>query len=226
MSDDVRPGGRLVIVGAGGHGRETLDVVEALNAVGAGWKFLGFLDDADLGDEAQARLERRGVRVIGPVEQIGELDARFVIAVGDAATREKLARRASESGAAAAPAIIHPSTVIGSDVEIGDGSVLAAGSHLTTNVRVGRHVHVNVGTIVSHDTVIDDYVTLSPGTRLNGDVWIGRGAFIGTGAVVVRGHQVGPRAVVGAGAVVVRDVEPELTVAGVPARPTVPRWRR
>jgi sugar O-acyltransferase (sialic acid O-acetyltransferase NeuD family) len=226
VSQDAPPGGPLVIVGAGGHGRETLDVVEALQADGVDWQVLGFLDDADLEGERLARLERRGTTVIGPVDRIGELAARFVVAVGDAAVREKLARLAKQAGAVPAPALVHPTVVVGGDVEIGEGTVVAAGSHITTNVRVGRHVQVNVGSIVSHDTLIADYATLSPGVRINGDVDVGRSAFLGTGAVVVRGHTVGAGAIVGAGAVVVRDVEPGITVAGVPARPTVPRWRR
>jgi sugar O-acyltransferase (sialic acid O-acetyltransferase NeuD family) len=226
MRDGAAAGGPVVIIGAGGHGRETLDVIEASNGAGAGWDFLGFLDDGELGADAQARLDRRGASVIGPVERLAEMDARFVVAVGDAAVREKLVRQVQEAGAEPAPAIVHPSAVIGGDVEIGDGTIVAAGSHITTNVRIGRHVQVNVGSIVSHDTLIGDYATLSPGVRLNGDVEIGRFAFLGTGAVVVRGHVIGRAAVVGAGAVVVRDVEPDIVVAGVPARPTVPRWRR
>jgi acetyltransferase-like isoleucine patch superfamily enzyme len=101
------------------------------------------------------------------------------------------------------------------------GAVLAAGSRITTNVRAGRHVHLNVAATVAHDCRLDDYVSLSPGVHVSGNVTIGREVFLGTGAVVVPGCTIGAGAVVGAGAAVVSDVAAGETVVGVPARPVV-----
>jgi acetyltransferase-like isoleucine patch superfamily enzyme len=60
---------------------------------------------------------------------------------------------------------------------------------------------------------------VAPGVRLGGDVEVGEGALIGIGAVVLPGKKIGAWAVVGAGAVVTKDVAPNATVVGVPARP-------
>ncbi len=107
-------------------------------------------------------------------------------------------------------------------MEIAAGSVICAGSILTTNVAIGEHVHVNVGCTISHDVFIGDFSTLSPGVHVSGHVHIGRDVFIGTGANIINGSANGPivigdGAVIAAGACVTKSVEPGALMAGVPA---------
>jgi sugar O-acyltransferase (sialic acid O-acetyltransferase NeuD family) len=211
----------LLIIGAGGHGREVLDVVEAINDVTPRFDVVGVIaDHAD-----HELLARRGATCLGSLDQLvdGRLpvvpsSAVVVVAVGDPASRLTLARRSAAAGFEAAPALVHPAATVGADVRLGDGVVLAAGAHVTTNVTIGRHVQVNVAAVVSHDSVIGDHATLSPGVLVNGSVTLGEGAFLGTGAIVTPGRTIGPWAVIGAGAVVVHDVPKGVTASGVPAR--------
>ena len=217
----------LVIVGAGGHGREVLDVVEAANAQarrdgGAVVEVLGFV--ADHADEPL--LARRGVPHLGTVDdlvagRIGQLaePVALVLAIGDPSTRRTLAQRISATAHPWTEALVHPQASLGGDVQLGEGTVVAAGARITTNVRIGQHVQVNVNAVVSHDCRVADHATLSPGSLVNGSVTLGEGAFLGTGAIVTPGRRVGDWAVVGAGAVVVADVPDDVTVVGVPAVP-------
>ena len=69
----------------------------------------------------------------------------------------------SPPGVASQRPLIHPAATVASDNRIGDGVLLAAGARVTTNVTLGRHVHLNVNAVVSHDCVVGDYTTLSPG---------------------------------------------------------------
>jgi sugar O-acyltransferase (sialic acid O-acetyltransferase NeuD family) len=209
MADD------LVIVGAGGHGRETLDIVEAMNDAGTGqWNFLGFVDD---GEVRQDRLARREAEVL-EVSELDPEDVRYVIGIGDPKTREAVAERMTL--AAFVPAmLVHPAASVGSDVRMAEGVVLAAGARATTNVSLERHSQLNVGAVVSHDCEVGAFVTFSPGTLVNGECRIGDRAFFGTGAIVTPGLTVGADAKVGAGAVVLEDVPEGATVVGVPARP-------
>lgn len=207
----------LVIIGAGGHGRETLDVVEAINAVAPTYEFRGFL--AERADHEL--LSRRGAQVLGTSDWLSDNDVSYVIGIGASEAREKLDAAVTAHGREAC-VLVHPLASLGSDLSLAPGVILAAGARVTTNVSLGRHTHLNVNAVVSHDCVVGDYVTLSPGVLVNGNVTLGDGVFLGTGAIVLPGVEVGAWAVIGAGAVVTADVDPGETVVGVPARPVAP----
>lgn len=206
----------LVVVGAGGHGRELLDVVEAVLVAEPGrWDLRGVVDD-DPGP--LPLLQRRGIAHLGPVAALAEHDVAYALGVGDGAQRRALDERITEWGRTPAT-LVHPAASVGSDVHLGPGTLLAAGARLTTNVRTGRHVHLNVNATASHDCRLGDHVTCNPGAVLAGAVTVGDASTIGAGAVVRQGTTIGAGATVGAGAAVVADVDPGTTVVGVPARP-------
>jgi len=207
---------RLVVVGAGGHGREVLDVAEAVERLDPGaLDLLGVVDD-DPGPHPL--LDRRAIRVLGPIEALDGLDAAYALGIGDPILRKALDEQLTEHGLAAA-SLVHPTASVGSDARLGPGLLLAAGARITTNVQAGRHLHVNVNASISHDCVLGDHVILNPGAVVTGSVTIGSGVMVGAGAVVRNGATIGEDAVIGAGAVVVSDVAPRATVVGVPARP-------
>ena len=207
--------GRLVIVGAGGFGREVLDVVDAINASGGAIEFLGFLDDGPVNKDL---LEVRGATVLGGSDRIGALDCAYVVGVVDPSVRRRFDGQFSAVRLPAA-VLVHPSATVGSQVTLGPGSIICAQASITTNVAIGRHCHLNLHATVGHDTTIGSYVTLMPGANLSGSVVLGDDVTVGTGASVIQNLNIGAGSYVGAGAAVVRDVEAGTTVVGVPARP-------
>lgn len=210
----------LVIVGAGGFGREVYEVVAAMNddrAVGGRpYEVVGYLADGG----ADVDLLPDGVPFLGPVEKLAGLpaDVRYVIAIGSGSARRRIDEWATGQGREAAT-LVHPAAVIGRNrVEIGPGAVICAASVVTTNIRLGRHVHLNMGVTVGHDVVIGDYVTLSPHASLSGWVVLDDEVLVGTGGSVIPGRRIGARTVVGAGAAVIHDLPADVTAVGVPAR--------
>jgi sugar O-acyltransferase (sialic acid O-acetyltransferase NeuD family) len=150
------------------------------------------------------------------------------IAIGDAASRERISETCKAAGLRF-QTLIHPGVILSPFVSVGEGSIICEGCVLTTNIEIGRHVYVNIGCTISHDCILDDFATLSPGVHLAGWVSAGRRAFFGTGASAMNGSRsrrlaVGDNAIVGAGACVIDDVAPGETVIGVPARPRAPRF--
>jgi sugar O-acyltransferase (sialic acid O-acetyltransferase NeuD family) len=206
---------QLVIVGAGGHGRELFALASSNGALPPETRLLGFVDDGLVASELVDRLQTQW---LGPVDRLRDLDAEFVLGVGSSKARRGLGARLSELGAQCAGPIVHPSSWVGPDVLMEEGAVIFAGVTMTTNVRIGRHTHINRGATVGHDCVIGEYVTLAPMAVLSGNVSIGAAAELGSGAVVLPGIRIGESSVVGAGAVVTRDVSDGVTVMGVPAR--------
>ena len=201
----------IVIVGAGGHGREIAGVV---NRLGKDWTVRGFVDDGPVRAE---RLARLGHAALGPLSWLDDHPATCVLGIGSASARRTLAERFHSAGCAFAT-VVAPTAAIGADNDLGVGVVVLDQSTITTNVVIGDHTHLNVACAVQHDTVVGSFVQFSPGVLVNGDCTIGDGVFLGSGAVVTRGTRIGDGATVGAGAVVLQDVSAGAVVYGIPAR--------
>lgn len=203
-----------------------LDVVEAMNEARARLELVGTVDDQDV---SAPLLGRRGVPYLGPVDRLcvvtGEgpgdpidPNAGFVIGIGAGDVRRRIDELLSTAGRRPLT-LIHPMATVGGDNTIAEGCILTAGSRVTTNITMGRHTQLHVNSTVGHDSVLDDFVSVYPGATVSGNVHLAEAVTVGTGANVLPGVTVGAGAFVGAGAVVTTDVEPHVTVAGVPARP-------
>ena len=208
----------LVVVGAGGLGREVLELIRDVNAARPTFDLLGFLDDGDVNPHV---LERLGVPLLGPSTHLAELDASFVIAIGSGGARRRIDALARAARHEAVATLVHPAATLGSDILVGEGAIIGAGSRLTTHVVIGRHAQVNVNCTLGHDVIVEDFATLLPGVHLGGGCVVEEGATLAMGCVILPNVRVGRGAVVGPGAVVVRDVSPDTTVAGSVARPTL-----
>lgn len=217
MTSDTK---QVAIYGSGGHGREIAWLLESCNLVGqASFQVVCFVDD-DATNHG---------KLINDIPVVGLATARerfprahIVGGIGMPKPREITMNKAGAVGFEFAT-VIHPRVEMSRWLELAEGVVICAGTILTTNIRLGRHVQINRSCTIGHDVVMDDYATLAPGANISGTVHIGKRAYIGAGAVVINGKPgapivIGEDAVIGAGACVTKSVAARATVVGVPAR--------
>lgn len=208
----------LFIIGAGGFGREVFSIIEAITTAGSVPRPTGFIDDAPSSADLE-RVQGLGSQVVGSVEDLTHRTEPFsaVLAIGSASARRTIAGLLSDSPVTF-PVLVHPDATMGRGVRLAEGVVVAAGSRLSTNIDVGRHVHIDQNAVVGHDCRLGDFSRLNPQACVSGEVMIGSGTLVGANATVLQGLEIGDDAVVGAGAVVVYPVRSDTIVKGVPAR--------
>ena len=196
----------VIIIGAGGHGRVAADAVLA-----AGNRVLGFLDDVPKTPE-----ETAGLPWLGPVSHYKKYeDAEFLIAIGDAAARRRIAEALEGPVWHTA---IHPAAVVSKlDVEIGPGTLITAGAIVNPGARIGCHCIINTAAVVEHDCRVGDFSHVSVGAKLAGNVSLGENTWVGIGAAVSNGIRICGSVTLGAGAAAVRDITEPGTYVGVPA---------
>lgn len=210
----------ILIIGAGGFGREVYWLIQEINECRPEWNVLGFLDDN------QAALDgfENYPKIIGSLNRFPEISKShdhslwLINAIGDPEIRKKTVSALNTEKARWAT-LIHPTAATGTNSTLGEGCILARNSMVTCDAEIGCHVHINIYASCDHDTVLGDYCTLSPHTDIQGNARIGEGVFFGGHAVVLPSARVGNWARVGASSLVLRNVKPGLTVFGVPAKP-------
>lgn len=203
----------IVLIGGGGHARV---LVEALRAGGV--TIVGFIATAPTdasgvmaaipflcSEDEFLTQPRRDLKLVNGVGSIGNPERRRAVY-----------ERYRAAGLAFA-SVVHPATVIASDVTLDDGAQIMAGAIIQPGARIGANAIVNTGACIDHDCTIGAHAHIAPGAVLAGDVIVGEGVHVGAGATIKQGVRVGARSVVGAGAVVIADVAPGITVIGVPA---------
>lgn len=196
----------LILLGAGGHARACIDVIEQTGR----FRIAGLI-----GTIAELGAEHLGYRVIATDESLAELRKVYrqaLVTVGQIQSpqsRERLYQRALELGFEL-PAIVARDAYVSPSARIGDGTIVMHGAIVNAGAVVGQNCIVNSRALIEHDVTVHDHSHISTGAILNGGVRIGAGCFIGSASVVKQGITIGPRCLVGMGCSVRRD-QPENT---------------
>lgn len=203
----------LVIIGAGGFGREMFGAAREALGYGETFRIKGFLD----GNPAALDGFSGYPAILGSPERYDiHPDDVFITALGSVESRRRCAGMIEARGGTFVP-VIHRSASIGPNVAVGEGSFVAHNAVLTADVKVGRHACVFHGTVIGHDTTLGDFSHVYSLVSVGGGVRIGAGASVFPGAKIVPRVSIGCDAIVGIGSTVVRDVDPGITVFGSPA---------
>lgn len=201
----------IIIIGAGGNSKVLIDMINTLNQKNNELKIIGILDDSPQKESLM------GYPILGPVGEASRYpeNVHFINGIGDNKTRNAIAEKYPELKYLT---VIHPSAIISSDVEIGEGSMVMPGAVINTDTRIGRGCIINTGTVIEHDNQLGDFIHVASNSTTAGNVRIGNRTMLGTGTKVIQGITIGPDTMIGAGSVVIRDIPGSCTAVGVPAR--------
>ncbi len=204
----------IVIVGAGGVGRETSLIIQQINELKITWNLIGFIDD-DVNSWGNVI---NGYPVIGGMDSLEKLslDTYVVVAIANYEVKRKIVNRINNKFKFAT--IIHPKVYIHDYINIGEGTLIYEGAILTTNIKVGNHVIISPKCGIGHDSIIKDYVSLLWNVNVSGNDIIEEGVMMGSASTVIQGKRIGKGSTVGAGAVVIDNIDSYSTVVGVPAK--------
>jgi sugar O-acyltransferase (sialic acid O-acetyltransferase NeuD family) len=204
----------IVIVGAGGFGREVLQYVRDTFELGVTHTVRGFIDDS------AERVEPASLnqRILGTTSSYEPAeDDRFIIAVGDPARRMELAARLTARGVQFL-SVIHPRAYIASSARLGTGCVVSPFATIGANAVLGDHVVLTYYSSVGHDARIGDCTALSPYSVTNGGTTLGAAVFLGSHATVNPLRRVGDGTKIAAGSIVYRNVSEHMLAMGNPAK--------
>lgn len=186
------------IIGAGGFAREVKAAMKTPNI-----KF--FVDDKY--ENTKSGIFR--------LSQFDPEQYEVIVAVGDPTDRKNIVSRLPKNTKFFT--FIDSSAIIMSDVEIGIGSIICAGTIITTNVKIGNHAHLNLQTTIGHDTIIGDYFTTAPGAKISGNCNIGNLVYVGTNASIKEKLNICDNIIVGLGSGVVKNINESGVYVGLPS---------
>lgn len=192
---------KKALIGAGGFARETMSHM--------GMALSCFVDD-EYWDNKYWNIH--------PLSMFDPEYYEVLIAIGDSQARANIWKRLPKrtcffSFIHSSAQILDPLTIL-----IGEGSIITANCILTTNIKIGKHCHLNLGTTVGHDCVIGDYFTTAPGVNISGTNKIGNNVYFGTNSSTKEKITICDDVIIGLNSGVVKDIIEPGVYGGVPAK--------
>ena len=204
----------ILIIGAGGVGKETAWIIEQINEAKKTWNIIGFIDD---NQEIQHK-NINGYQVVGRCVDVKRYKgARVVCAIANYKVKKQIVSRVQIYGNEFVN-IIHPSVYILKSNHIGQGNIIYPGVVLTTNISIGNHTIISPKCGIGHESNIHDYSSILWNVNISGNVTIEEGCFIGTGATILQNINICRESMIGAGSVVLKNIEEKSVVVGVPGK--------
>lgn len=202
---------RLIVLGAGGHGKVAADCAEATGE----YDRVAFLDalypdECLLGDWP----------ILDKPENASDFNCGntdFFVAIGNNLVREKVLKGLLHNNLNVI-SLIHPKSVISRHATISIGVLVCANATINPMAKVGMGSIINTAASIDHDCVIGNYAHISVGVRLAGNVVVGSHSFVGINSCAIQGVTIGKNCVLGAGATLINDLSDNITAVGTPAK--------
>jgi len=204
----------IIVIGAGGHAKVIISALLLLKR-----QIIGITE----ADEKKRKNSLYGIPVIGgddTILQYKPQDIELANGLGSVGLPEKRREvfNAWKKHGYHFTCVIHPASILASDIIIGEGTQIMAGAIIQPGCRIGDDAIVNTRAVLDHDCIIGEHTHIAPGAVLSGNAHVGVASHVGTSATVIQGVEIGESVVIGAGAVVIQNIPVGSKAMGVPAR--------
>ena len=199
----------IVIIGAGGHALSVTNI-----ALSCGFNVIFYVDDQKSGQKIIGKPVVSNKKFIseGPHKNL-------CLAVGDNSIREKIYKEYNKIFPSIKfPTLIHSSSIVGFNTEIGEGTVVMPLANIGPNTKINSFCIVNSAASIDHDSSMDSFSSLAPGSILGGNVVVGKRSVISIGATIKNNINIGSDVVIGANSYVNLPVKNNVLAMGTPCR--------
>ena len=208
---------QLIIVGAGSFGREVytwlLDTIDKKR----NYEIKGFIDNHS-DNQKILRQKKYPIKLIGNINDYRpKPNERLIVSIADTNIRKKIVTIMLKRGAKFYT-VIHPSTIIGKNVAIGQGCIICPNCILANDSKIGNYTIVNTSSNIGHDLRVGNFNSIQPMTAIMGNSKIDAGCAIGSNVTIIPKITVGKNAIIGSGSVVIRNVKKNTSIFGNPAK--------
>lgn len=206
----------IIVIGAGGLGREVKWLICRINQIENTWSIYGFVDD-----NIPAGTLIDGSVVLGPIKSLWNYPSTVyvVCAIANSQIRKKIISSLKCTDNICYPNLIDPSVIMSEDIRIGHGNIICAYTSMTIHVTIGHFNIINPQCAIGHDVLMNDFITVYPSASIAGSVEIESECELGTGMVIIQGKKIRKNSIIGAGSVVIHEIPPNCTAVGCPAHP-------
>ena len=202
---------KLFIIGSSGHAKVIIDIIVKEKK----YEIVGLVDDfKKVGEEVL------NYKVLGGIRDVDKLAKKYktdniIVGVGDNFSRYEIVNKLKKYSFVKA---IHPSAQIGLNVKISAGTVVMAGTNISSCSKIGKHCILNTNSSIDHDSIMEDFSSLAPGVTTGGNVKIGKLSALCLGANIINNIQIGKNTVVGAGSCVLEEIGKNALAYGIPCK--------
>lgn len=204
---------RILLFGGGNQVHYTIDIIEKENK----YEIVGIIDSVH-----EIGTERYGYNVLGRQENLSDIVKEHnidagIITIGDNWSRSIVYNAITKQ----MPSFqfvnaIHPSVIIGKNVDLGFGVVMMAGVIVNPLAKIGNFTFFATGCQIEHDCTIEDYASVSAGSIMGGYVTVGKFSAITLGVTVLDRIKIGINSVIGSGSLVLKDIPDNVLAHGNP----------